>query len=398
MTTRLDLKNKVVDARPFKMDHVGDDRMNIRQLMCAYKYGGLHMDRMPPGVMADLAGAYPEHFGGDRTPVHEDPLECSPHAGLGGPKDRDGHEEALRACERTLKSDPKDIDALGGRGYSSLKIGWYLITIRSYEVIIRADPANAEARTNKGVALARIGHHREALASYDLALGSDPSNPAALRNRAATLAVLGRYEEAADSYRRVLGVAPGHLRSSSCLAAILARLGRYGEALEIYDGMPGARIHRAAVLAMLGRHGEAEAAYNDMPAGDPDALSGMAALRALQGRRKESLDILDGVLRADPEHPAALAAKGAVLAGSGRRAEAAGCYDMAFRSDPESPSLLAARYDMLGGGAAPEDMRDLEERLARQGRHEEAVTRHGARILLPGAPPYGPLYRSVPVL
>ncbi len=393
LATRLDLRNKAVDARPFKKDYVSNEELDIDGVMHGYKHGLIHKDRIPPGVMSDLKGAYPEYFGEQPGHVRDDPLECVHHV---DPAGKDLYEE-LRRSKEGLAPNPKDAGALARVGYWDLRLEHYVAAILSYERVLTADPGNGAALTNKGVSLARIGHHKEAVRCYDTVLGADPGNPIALRNRAASLAALGMYEESAGAYRSALGAVPGHGRMLCCLGSLLARLGRHGEALDAYSRIAGGvedvvvHANRAASYAAIGDYAGAEGSYAMALASDPDdkaALAGTAALRAARGRYDEALGIYDMVCQTGPSHFAALAGRAAVLAILGRHEEALESYGAALRRSPGQRQALAGMAASLAEAGRREEalsaydkaLGPAPRRLLTYGRHEGAMMRPEAGI------------------
>ncbi|MGX5831854.1 tetratricopeptide repeat protein [Mesorhizobium sp. 43Arga] len=85
-----------------------------------------------------------------------------------------------------------------------------------------------------------------------------------------------------------------------------------------------------------------------------DAAIRLTKLLLAQKRQQEALQVLDGVLVADPDNLRALNAKGAVLDIQGRHAAAQALYRQALKTDPGNQMLQHNLGLSLASGRKPE--------------------------------------------
>lgn len=166
---------------------------------------------------------------------------CLLHVG-GGKAGKDPVAESISMCEKLVKDDDGDIEALrvyyealglAGRNSDALAVATRLLEIdaddsdhwsfRSEQLnilgrhdaalsaadgAIKSDPSSAQARSARGTALAGLGRHAEALESFDDAISLDPGRGQAWAGRAASLAASGLHGEAADAMFVAISVDP----------------------------------------------------------------------------------------------------------------------------------------------------------------------------------------------
>lgn len=217
--------------------------------------------------------------------------------------------------------------------------------------VLAADPACAEARQLMGTLACEQGDHSQAADHFRQAVALEPQRPHHHNNLAVTLLSLGRYAEAAGHLQKALALRPDYHDARSNLGLALYRQGLLREAATCFEEILSAEPAHTAALANLGmtllarqQHAAAAQAYEKAIAADSDhpdwhgnlgaacmrlarfskaaecyrraseldprnldyPVSRSIALRA-DGRLPESIELLEQVFSAAPDHCAAIA-------------------------------------------------------------------------------------------
>jgi len=361
------------------------------------------------GVLALLAATLVAH----RQAMFREAPRAGPlleHAGQ--------HEEALRAYDWVIRSQPDDANAHSSRGALLALLHRDGEAMTALRRAAELDPQDASAYSNMAVLLARHGRRREALAAAARAISLRPSDPKMHSSRAWVLAELGSYDEALAAYNRVIELKPDDPSPHLSRGWLLSELGRYGEALQAYDRAiqlrpddPNTRDNRGWVLANLGRHEdalkeferairldprapipyadkgrslaalgrprEALAAYRRAVELDPDCVYARYS-RALalgrMGRHREALAEFSRITQLQPDDERAHFGKGYELAELGRNEDAVAAYDRAIELKPDDAYAhynRACTYAVLG--RTKQSLSDLERAVELDGKLREAA-------------------------
>lgn len=272
-------------------------------------------------------------------------------------------EGAVEHLSEALREQPDQIVALVLLGET---LGFLGRTEEALEYLDRAtdlDPASAGAHITKGEALRFSGRPEEAIRSLDRGLELDPGDARGLSSKAAALLALERPAEALDTVKSALDLDPEHAFGYLTQGRILHRLARDQEAVEALqraiemepapDVLRSAREELVNLLQGLDRHAEALEVVDDLLRDQPDQpvllttkadlLRGLAeeasSLEARSERHDEALAALDQALELAPEYGPALSIKGRTLFDLDRYQEAIDVLRRALQVGPELPDV-----------------------------------------------------------
>ena len=199
-------------------------------------------------------------------------------------------DQAARACEDVLRTEPNRADALkilSGIRYMEGRLDEALAILQRAAGIDGNDP---RVQANLGSILTRMNRSDEAIVHFQRAITIEPKYAEAHYNLGATLGALDRFEEALACYDKVLAIMPTHSRTLINRGAALSALNRQEEAIACYDKILAsdpayaeAETNRGTALQWLNRVDEAIARYDTAIAARPhDAYAhwnkGLAAL------------------------------------------------------------------------------------------------------------------------
>jgi Flp pilus assembly protein TadD len=139
---------------------------------------------------------------------------------------------------------------------------------------------------------------RSGLACLERWLQQQPDSIQALLWRAQICQSLQSYDEALNDYHRAVALDPAHDSARLQLAVFLAFSGRTDQAVEHFEHLRQRQAH------------------------NPQVLLGLARCRHSQGRTREADQLLDTLLRQNPQDIPALRERGKIALHAGREAEA----------------------------------------------------------------------------
>ncbi len=146
-------------------------------------------------------------------------------------------DDAIGDFDAILTIDPKDFNAVMGRGYIHFQKAEHEDAVKDFARAIELKPEDPVARNNRGYNLFQLGKHEEALDDYNEALALSPKYGLALQNRAWLLATtpnekLRNAELAVESARAACDLSKyENVSDVSSLAASLAAAGKFDEAV-----------------------------------------------------------------------------------------------------------------------------------------------------------------------
>ena len=236
-----------------------------------------------------------------------------------------------------------------------------------YDNALSRQPKAAIAYSRKADLLIRDERYADALAVYQTAVGRGLNLPIFHRKRGMLLEELGRVDEAIQAYRKASKAAPNDKPTAYFLASALARKERFDEAAEVLNNLLvqhpkdlQAHVQLAGVYLGQGKLTAAEDMALRGRTLHPDAAGPMAALaevRFRQERYDETLDLIEKVLKADPDRTSVRVLKAYALAGKGDVAAAAKEVEALLAAQPEHIGwryLLSGLYTEMDDTAAAE--------------------------------------------
>jgi tetratricopeptide (TPR) repeat protein len=260
------------------------------------------------------------------------PNDVAPQATLGFVALRQlNYDEALKRADAVLAKDPTNSNAIVLKARAWAATGQQEAAVTLLRDFIKLHPSDASAIDSLAAISGQFGDLAGQEAAQAQNLRMDPDNPMRQIDYAATLYAMGQTERA---HAMTLDLVKSG-RAGTQLIDILGLWRRYEpRATSLADVralIPAAsvadRMRYAYFLMLAGAPGEAEALIAQhvaLPVTPANAspLALLAQARAMQGRAKEALPMLDAVLTFDPDNILALRARTDLYLRAGRGDEA----------------------------------------------------------------------------
>lgn len=131
---------------------------------------------------------------------------------MGSGKDQGRYEEALKAFERTLSTNPRDETALVGRATALLALGRFAEAEAASDAALALYPRNPRLLSELGSLFYDQRRYGEALKAFEQTLSLEPLDETALVWRVITLQRLGRFEGAKKALEDALALRPGSIQ------------------------------------------------------------------------------------------------------------------------------------------------------------------------------------------
>tara|TARA_B100000315_G_scaffold256257_1_gene301744 strand:- start:320 stop:2386 length:2067 start_codon:yes stop_codon:yes gene_type:complete len=144
-------------------------------------------------------------------------------------------QEAADTCQKILKINPDDPEALHLLGLIAYFGGQLENAVRFFKKATNADKDFAEAYYNLGIVLNQAGKAKQAGAAYRKAIKIEPTNVDYLNNLGNLLVSRKAGEEALEIFQQALAIEPNHLNILNNYGSALAGLGRNNEAITQYE-------------------------------------------------------------------------------------------------------------------------------------------------------------------
>lgn len=186
-----------------------------------------------------------------------------------------------------------------------------------------------EKTIKKGHDLLKKGKIIEAKKMYLKALANDPDNIGLLNNLAQIYSMLGEKQKA-RGYNELL------LKNCNELL-------KYEKSKELL-------IFKANALISIGKDDELNEVLDELLKIDPDniiALYHKSHHLEKQGRYKESLEYIEKILKSDPHDLMALLSKGRILTELDEYDEAEVCYNIVFEMDAKNKAAINLKSELL---------------------------------------------------
>ena len=127
---------------------------------------------------------------------------------------REGLQRMVEHLTERIDANPRDTEALGGRGLAYGELGEHRRAAEDYGRIIALDPANPGAYLGRARAYGRLEEHRLAVEDYDIAIRLAPGDAVAHYGRGACKAELGDLAGAMSDFDVAVTLAPRRRRRS----------------------------------------------------------------------------------------------------------------------------------------------------------------------------------------
>jgi len=140
----------------------------------------------------------------------------------------------VKACEKTLKKDPKSAFHLSMLGSALLELGAYLRAQKYMELAYRIDPT-PESSYNLGRALLKMGKFRDATRYLESYVNVRPSDPDGWTNLGLVFKGLEQFEKAVDAFSRAHQLRPNDFAVVKNYAISLAESHSFADALKFFE-------------------------------------------------------------------------------------------------------------------------------------------------------------------
>jgi tetratricopeptide (TPR) repeat protein len=146
--------------------------------------------------------------------------------------EQERYTEAIAACRKALRINPKSLEALNFQGIALRRNGHIDEAIGKYKAILEIRPNHALTLYNLGIAYGRKGARESARDCYLKAVEIKPNFAEAYSNLGEVYLRLEKVEEAETALRKAISVNPQFAMAYSNLAEAYFQKGDYGMALE----------------------------------------------------------------------------------------------------------------------------------------------------------------------
>ncbi|MGB9940047.1 tetratricopeptide repeat protein [Methanosarcina sp.] len=145
---------------------------------------------------------------------------------------------ALEACEKRLKTNPRDAVVLSAKGFSLDKLGRYEKSLEAYKEALEAcekslkiNPDDSVLLSAKGFSLNKLTRYEKALEAFEKTLKTNPEDAVLLSAKSFSLNKLGRYEEALEACEKALEIKPKFVEAWYSRACVYSMMNKKNEAL-----------------------------------------------------------------------------------------------------------------------------------------------------------------------
>ncbi len=207
-------------------------------------------------------------------------------------QDSKNFENAARAFEGAVKLNSRDSDSLAKLANCYAQQKKYDLAVRAIQQALVIEPANGEHYSNLGNWLSELDQFDAALSAHHRALEISPHRPEFLFNAANVYQAAGKPEASVEFYNKAIAANPDFVSAYVNLGEALKVLGEFDEAIVVLDKALArqssnhvAQISKAALLGF-------KSMEHDVQGSEELSLNAI----------KPALELLDNVLRDDPEN------------------------------------------------------------------------------------------------
>ncbi|MHA2362379.1 MAG: tetratricopeptide repeat protein [Candidatus Hodarchaeales archaeon] len=144
-------------------------------------------------------------------------------------------EDALKALNHTITTDPKNIEAWMEKGIILNELGRYKEASETLDQILTLEPKNVEAWMQKGLNLKELGRYEKAIEVFNNVIALDPKNSDAWCFIGRIFYLLNKFEEALEALNQALTLDPENDDALHYRGIVLKSLGREDEVLRVFD-------------------------------------------------------------------------------------------------------------------------------------------------------------------
>jgi tetratricopeptide (TPR) repeat protein len=122
--------------------------------------------------------------------------------------EKEKYKEAIKYFDKVLKIEPKNTDALNGKGVAFLSLGQYNTATSYFDKVLKIEPKNTDALNGKGAVLYFSGKHKTSLTYFDKVLKINPNEITALLFKGFYYVEGGKYKTSLTYFDKVLKIDP----------------------------------------------------------------------------------------------------------------------------------------------------------------------------------------------
>ncbi|MBI2689292.1 MAG: tetratricopeptide repeat protein [Acidobacteria bacterium] len=258
-------------------------------------------------------------------------------------------QEALELCEKILKEDKNDPEAIAMRASLWLYAGkpeQINTAISELESVVAKMPENFVLRYNLGRALLSKGDLDGARSQFTDALRTRPDYLPARISLAQVQVTRGEYAAATSAANEILQMDPGNLYARLIKSHALVRQGKLAdsqtllrETLKLNPKQTDAKYQLAYVQFQEKNYKEAETLFLELYNGTPPDLRGLMGLTEVYAAQKQfdrAIKLLNGANDKFPKSPALQVAIANLSVRSGKFEEGIAIYKQLLAADPKN--------------------------------------------------------------
>lgn len=252
--------------------------------------------------------------------------------------------QARSACQRVLKDQPNEPDALHLLGLIALQMNEVGSARNLICKAIALDHDNSDYQSSLGYVCMAEGAFDQASNAFRQALKLSPNNPNVWIALAESLRLSNQLSAAEESYRQVIAIDPHNVEARINLSSILLGQGRFAdviaileEALDLRSDVPAIYLNLGVAFKALGDLASARSAYQNALALSPDLPEAHYNLAAILAEidRDQSVEAYCRAISLRPDWAEAYNGLGVVLQHQGKLNDAIANYQQAATLKPQ---------------------------------------------------------------
>lgn len=272
--------------------------------------------------------------------------------------------EALELCEKILKEDKNDAEAIAMRASLWLYAGkpeQISTAISELQSVVNKMPENFVLRYNLGRALMSKGDLDSARSQFTDALKYRPDYLPARIALAQVQVTRGEFAAALSAANEIMQLDPGNQYARLIKSHAFMAQGKFDdsktvllETLKINPGQSDAKYQLGYVLFKEKKYDEAEKLFQEIYSAKPPDMRGLMGLTEVyttQGKNEKALTLLDSAIQKFPKAVVLQVAWGNIAVRSGRADDGIKMFQKVLQGDPKNFDLhmrIAESYRQKG--------------------------------------------------
>jgi tetratricopeptide (TPR) repeat protein len=285
-------------------------------------------------------------FGMTATLAADDTSTCAKLSG----------DDAIAACSRLIKINPKHIQAYFNRGRTYIYKGDNDAAIADLDVVARFAPNNASVYYNRSLAYYNKGDYDRSIADDDQALRLDPNSVWAYADRGRAYNAKNYYDRAIIDYDQAIRLDPNYAIAYIGRGVVYTDKHEYDRAIADLDQAIRldpksvfAYSNRGAAYAGKGDYDHAIADLDQAIRLDPKssiAYNNRGVAYSRKGDYDLAIGDFDQAIRLDPKNANAYNSRANAYSSKGDHERAIADADQAIRLDPKTAAFYVSRSDI----------------------------------------------------